>query len=370
MISTPRRFQSTQPLSLSSGKTLDSFEIAYETYGQLNDTKSNAILVCHALSGSSHAAFKSPDTNEAGWWDGLIGPNKALDTHRYFIICTNTIGSCKGSTGPTSINPNTQTPYGIDFPIITIDDMVRAQKQCIDSMGITQLHAVVGGSMGGMQALTWSTLFPTMMRQCVSIAATFQLTAPALAFGTVGRNAIMNDPEWNDGHYTPDSPPKTGLATARMIGHLTYLSPDSIQEKFGRRLQDKDHVEFKLNTEFQIESYLRYQGDKFVDQFDANAYLFLSRAMSYFDLAQTHGSFEKAFKPSQCSYLIMSISSDWLYPPSEIESLANNLLLLNKSVSYAQLESIYGHDAFLIEYSAMNQLIAPFLNQGDFENVS
>ncbi len=352
-------FQSTQPLNLKSGATLASFELAYETYGTLNAAGTNAIWVCHALTGSAHVAAHQ-HTTEKGWWEAMVGPGLAIDTNTYFVVCSTLLGSCKGSTGPTHTNPETGTPYGLDFPVLTIEDCVHAQKQLCDQLHISRLAAVVGPSMGGMQALQWAISYPEMLQKCVVIASSACLSPQALAFGMVGRNAIVSDSRFNDGNYADDVP-RTGLGIARMIGHITYLSQNSIQQKFGRKLQDKSTYGYEHSADFQVESYLNYQGDKFVDQFDANSYLYLSKMLSYFDLANEYGSLEAAFEQCKASFLFVSISSDWLYPTTQSKEMVRACMKRNKQVSFCEVQSDYGHDAFLIEPEPFAAVIAPFL---------
>lgn len=365
MISESQFFTSTTPLTLDSGEQLDTFTIAYETYGTLNEDKSNVIIICHALSGDAHAAFgRKDDPKKVGWWDGLIGPDKAIDTNTYFVIATNTIGSCLGSSGPTSINPKTQKPYALSFPVITIKDMVRAQHALITHLNIDRIKHVIGGSMGGMQAIEWAISYPKMVFSCVAIATTSKLSPQALAFGAVGRNAIISDPSWHKGNYSDhDTRPEKGLSIARMIGHITYLSEESMSQKFGRRLQKKDDYNYNFNAEFQVESYLQHQGDKFVNRFDANSYLYLSKAMSYFDLEKDYGSLENAFKVTLSKFLILSISSDWIYPASQSKEIAKTLMKFNRDVTYCEIDSPYGHDAFLIEIEKFSQVIKPYLEK-------
>jgi homoserine O-acetyltransferase len=353
-------FYPPHPLVLESGQTLGPITLAYETYGTLNADKSNVILVCHALSGDAHAAFgheQNPDY--IGWWDFMIGDGKPIDTSRYFVICSNVIGGCKGSTGPTSINPDTQQPYGITFPVITIGDMVHAQKRLLDHLEITSLAMVVGGSMGGMQALEWSILYPNMVKTCVPIACTAKLSPQALAFDVVGQQAIMVDPKWQQGHYQDQ--PEKGLSIARMIGHITYHSDESMHLKFGRKLQQKEDYGYNFTTDFQIESYLKYQGDKFVNRFDANSYLYITKAIDYFDLHKKYGSLEQAFQRTTCQFLVMSVQSDWLYKPGESKSFVHALMRLNKRVTYVELDSQWGHDAFLMEAEPIKQALSAFL---------
>ncbi|RAP33605.1 homoserine O-acetyltransferase [Candidatus Marinamargulisbacteria bacterium SCGC AG-410-N11] len=356
-------FKSNQPLILSSGNTLHNYDICYETYGTLNQEKNNAILICHALTGSAHAAAIDKESKSKGWWDSIIGPNKAIDTNRFFVICSNVIGSCKGSTGPASIDPRTEKIYKTNFPIITITDMVNAQYELIKHLEIPCLYAVIGGSMGGMQALSWSIKFPKHVNRCAAIACTSQISPQALSFATVGRYSITSDPNWNNGNYNETNPPLKGLATARMIGHITYLSQESMSKKFGRGLQKKADYGYKFKTDFQIESYLEYQGDKFVQSFDANSYLYLSKALSYFDLEKEYKTLSNAFKKTNCSFLIASISSDWLYPAENSQKMAKTLMKLNKDVTYCNIESPHGHDGFLIESEKLSNIIKPYLER-------
>lgn len=362
MVTSTLTFKSQTPLTLSSGETLPEFELAYETYGTLNEDKSNAILICHALSGDAHAGFESKE-GQKGWWFDFIGPGKTLDTDRFFVICSNTLGSCKGSTGPTSKRPDADQIYGLSFPVITIEDMVKAQVLLINHLTIDTLFTVIGPSMGGMQVLVWATHYPTRMKKCVVLASAAKLSEQALAFSAVGRNAILSDPNWNKGHYTDQKKPEKGLSIARMIGHITYLSEHSMSEKFGRRLQEKDDYGYNMNTDFQVESYLQYQGDKFVNRFDANAYLYLSKAMSYFDLTKHFSSLDDAFKDSRASFLILSITSDWLYPSKQSKEIAKALMRLNKEVSYCEIDTPYGHDSFLIDYKKFERMIKPFIER-------
>lgn len=371
-----------EPLPLDSGQILPRVTLAYETYGVLAPDRGNVILACHALSGDAHAAGWSDDPGAPsavdgvgadeqgitgrtglGWWDGMIGPGKAFDTDRYFVICSNTIGSCRGSTGPTSLNPLTGQPYATNFPVITVGDMVRAQRELLRLLEIPSLLAVSGGSLGGMQAIEWTVRYPEMVRGCIPIASAHRLAPMGLAWSAIGRNAITADPKWQGGRYSVDDPPVAGLAIARMVGHVTYLSAMSIAEKFGRRLQDRDDYSYSLETDFAVESYLRHQGDSFTRRFDPNSYLYLSRALSYFDLAKSHGngSLVAALAPVSARFLILSFSSDWLYPPSDSADLAAALRATGHSVIEEVIHSTYGHDAFLLEEAAQTALIRPFL---------
>ncbi len=348
-------------LILESGKKLKNTQIAYETYGKLNKEKSNAILVCHALSGDAHVAGWYEGDKKPGWWDIIIGPGKCLDTEKYFIICSNVIGGCKGSTGPSSINPETQKPYGLEFPIITIEDMVNAQKYLINSMGIQQLFSVVGGSMGGMQVLQWCVSYPEMVRSAIPIATSAYSSPQQIAFNEVGRRAILTDSNWNQGNYYDSTFPNNGLSLARMIAHITYLSNESMYQKFGRRLQDKEEYSFEFDTDFEVESYLHYQGDSFTKRFDANSYLYISKALDYFDLT-SEGSLANAFTGLKIKFLVISVDSDWLYPPSQAKEIVMALSANDIDVRYFEIKSSYGHDAFLIEAGQLNYLIGGFLS--------
>jgi homoserine O-acetyltransferase len=350
-------------LVLESGEKLGPVTVAYETYGRLNEDKANAILILHALSGDAHAAgYHGPGDRRPGWWDIMIGPGKAFDTDKYFVICSNCIGGCMGSTGPSSINPSTGKPYAMDFPILTIADMVRAQKALIDHLGIQKLLAVSGGSMGGMQVLEWATAYPEKLSSAIPIATTGHLSAQGISFNEVGRQAIMSDPDWNKGNYYGGSQPRRGLAIARMIGHITYLSDESMRRKFGRKLQDRKELSYDFLTDFQVESYLHHQGDIFTQRFDANSYLYITKAIDYFDLAEKgNGSLVRALSNAEADFLIIAFSSDWLYPPYQNKEIANALRANDLSVSFCVLESSYGHDAFLLEAEHQTHLISHFL---------
>lgn len=350
-----------QPLELECGQTLDNIEIAFETYGELNPAKTNAILVLHALSGDAHAAgYNTPGDRKPGWWDTLIGPGKAIDTQKYFIICSNVLGGCKGSTGPASTNPATGKPYGMDFPIITVSDMVNCQKHLVESFGITKLLCAIGGSLGGMQALQWAVSYPEMLKSVVPIATTSTLSAQSIAFNEVARHAIISDPNWNKGNYTADTMPSNGLALARMIGHITYLSKESMNLKFGRQLQDKPTYSYDFLTEFQVESYLHYQGDMFTKRFDANTYLYLTKAMDYFNLSENK-PLEEQFRGIAAKFLVIAFTTDWLFPPAQSKEIVKALRANNVACSYCELESPYGHDAFLLEKEHITHLISHFL---------
>lgn len=360
-IVTTELYHHPDPLILEGGEVLSSLTVAYETYGRLNRDKSNAILVCHALSGDAHAAGYHSRDDKPGWWDSVIGPKKAFDTDHYFVICSNVIGGCKGSTGPMSINPSTRKPYGADFPVITIGDVVHAQKILLEHLGITRLYAVAGGSMGGMQALQWTVEYPDAMKKAIIIAAAGYSTPQQIAFNEVGRRAILSDPNWNKGnYYASEEKPVQGLALARMVGHITYLSNESMHEKFGRALQGKDRVGFDFSAEFAIESYLHHQGDTFTKRFDANSYLFITKAIDYFDLTRD-GSLAKGLAGTKASFLVISISSDWLYPPSQSEEITAALAANGREVQFNEVKSNFGHDAFLLESGQMNHLMGRFL---------
>ncbi len=354
-------YSPSRDLILRGGEKLKDITIAYETYGKLNKEKSNAIMVCHALSGDAHVAGWHEGDRKPGWWDILIGPGKALDTDKYFIICSNVLGGCKGTTGPSSLNPETGKPYGLDFPIITIKDMVNVQKMLVDHLDIKQLFAVIGGSMGGMQVLQWCISYPDMVRMAIPIATSAYSSPQQIAFNEVGRQAIISDPKWNNGTYYNFEFPDEGLALARMIAHITYLSNESMYEKFGRRLQDKDEYSFEFSTDFQVESYLHYQGSSFTKRFDANTYLYITKAIDYFDLTE-NGSLADAFKNIKTKFLIISVDSDWLYPPSQNKEILMALSANDVDVSYIEIKSSYGHDAFLIEGGQLNYIIGNFFS--------
>lgn len=349
-------------LMLECGRELAPVTIAYETYGNLNPSRDNVIMVYHALSGDAHAAgYHSEEDKKPGWWDDMIGPGKAFDTNKYFVICSNFLGGCKGTTGPSSINPSTGKPYGTAFPVVTIEDMVKAQRRLIEHLGIKSILTVAGGSMGGMQAMQWAIDYPEMVKSCIVIASTSRLSAQGIAFNAVGRNAIISDPNWNNGNYYEQENPSLGLSIARMIGHITYLSEESMQEKFGRQLQDKSKLDFNFDINFQVESYLKYQGESFVDRFDANSYLYITKAMDYFDITAKYGSLTDAFKNSRAKFLVISFSSDWLFTPSQSKEIVRALMNVDKDVTYCDLESPYGHDAFLLEEKQQTKMIRGFL---------
>jgi homoserine O-acetyltransferase len=358
-------FAEKEPMRLDSGETLGPITLAYETYGRLNSDCSNAILILHALSGDAHAAgyhsFKNP---KAGWWDDCIGPGKAFDTNKYFIICSNVIGGCQGSTGPSSLNPATGKPYGLSFPVVTVGDMVRAQRHLIDYLGIEKLLAVAGGSMGGMQVLQWTVSYPERVRAALPLATTARHSPMLIAFSEVGRQAIYADPNWNGGDYYDKARPNAGLAVARMVGHITYLSEESMHQKFGRRLQERERFGYDFTTDFAIESYLRYNGNRFTERFDANSYLYVTKAMDYFDLSNDYGSLTNAFaRSTDITYLVVSFTSDWLYPTYHSKELVSALTAVGADVTYCNLKSTWGHDAFLLEVETMTSLISDFLER-------
>ena len=351
------------PMPLDCGTTISNFNMAYCTYGTLNNDKSNAILVCHALTGDQFAASRQPVTGKDGWWEQMIGPGKVLNTDRYFVICTNVLGGCMGTTGPKDIDPNTDKPYGLDFPIITIGDMVRAQALLQDYFEIKSWFSVVGGSMGGMQTLQWASAYPERCFTAIPIACAARHSAQNIAFHEVGRQAVMADPNWQGGaYYATDIQPTAGLAVARMAAHVTYLSEAALHRKFGRNLQDRDNLTYGFDADFQVESYLRYQGINFVDRFDANSYLYITRAMDYFDLAQDHGgSLAAAFEGTKTRFCVVSFSSDWLFPTTENREVVHALIAAAANVSFVEVETDKGHDAFLLDTPEMFKTIQGFL---------
>ncbi|NPV07663.1 MAG: homoserine O-acetyltransferase [Anaerolineae bacterium] len=358
-----RLFEPPNELRLDSGEKLGPITVAYETYGELNADRSNAIMLCHALSGDAHAAGRhSPDDAKPGWWDDMVGPGKGFDTSRYFVICANVIGGCMGTTGPSSINPRTGRPYGLAFPVVTVADMVRVHRELLRHLGIESLLSVSGGSMGGMQVLQWAVDYPDVVRSAIPIATAAQQSAQGIAFDVVGRRAIMSDPKWRGGNYYAfNDPPVDGLALARMVGHITYLSELSMRRKFGRRLQDRERYGYDFATEFQVESYLYYQGDKFTERFDANTYLYITKAIDYFDLTNGKASLVEAFRGVRAKFLVIAFSSDWLYLPSQSREIVSALKANDVDVSYCEIESDYGHDAFLLEVEEQESLIRNFL---------
>ena len=352
MIVTAQKARFTEPLKLKGGATLPEFEIAYETYGELNAARSNAVLVCHALNASHHVAGTyADDPDNVGWWDNMVGPGKPLDTRRFFVIGSNYIGSCFGSTGPTSPNPATGKPWGADFPVVTVEDWVAAQARLADHLGIGQFAAVMGGSIGAMQALQWSLSFPRRVRHAIVIAATPQLSAQNIAFNEVARQAIMTDPDFHGGHYYErGTVPRRGLRIARMIGHITYLSDDAMMEKFGRALRGKNAPGYDFDVDFEIESYLRHQGDKFADYFDANTYLRITKALDYYDpAADFGGDLAAAMARAQANFLIISFTSDWRFASARSREIVKALLDSRRVLSYLEIDAPQGHDAFLMD---------------------
>ena len=345
---------------LAGGAVLPELTIAYETYGKLNANRTNAILICHALTGDQHVASAHPRTGKPGWWTRLVGPGKPVDPEHWFVICANVLGGCMGSTGPSSIDPRDGRAYAMRFPVITIFDMVAAQARLLDHLGVERLAAVIGGSMGGMQALSWAVQYPQRVDKVVAIATAARHSAQNIAFHEVGRQAIMADPRWLGGDYT--APPAAGLAVARMAAHITYLSEEGLTEKFGRRLQNRSAVSFGFDADFQVESYLRHQGLSFVERFDANSYLYITRAMDYFDLAEPYdGNLARAFAGVQSRFCVISFTSDWLYPTSESRRIVKALNAAGAPVSFVELESPFGHDAFLLDAPEMNRVVGGFL---------
>ena len=345
---------------LESGAVLPELKIAYETYGKLNKSKNNAILICHALSGDAHAAGYHSGETKPGWWDDMIGPEKAFDTNKYFVICSNIIGGCKGSSGPNAINPSTGKPYGLSFPIVSVLDMVNAQRKLLEFLKVKNLLSVCGGSMGGMQALQWAVSYPDEVVSCIPIATTYKHSAQQIAFDEVGRQAIMADPAWNGGDYYEKTHPSAGLAVARMIGHITYMSNESMEQKFGRILK-KEELGYEFSTEFEVEGYLRYRGDNFVKRFDANSYLYITKAMDYFDLQKDQKLYH-AFKDGKTRFLAIAFSSDWLYPPPQSKEIVKALKMNGRDVTYCEVSSDCGHDAFLLEFAEETKLIKHFLD--------
>jgi len=350
--------------SLESGEKLKNLKIAFKTFGKLNSEKSNGILVCHALTGDQYVTGTNPITKKDGWWSRMVGPDKPIDTNKFFVICSNVIGGCAGSTGPKELNEDKNIIYGGEFPSVTIKDMVKAQSLLVDALNISKLFSVIGGSMGAMQALQWAIDFPEKISNIIHIAGALKHSAQNIAFHEVGRQAIMNDPVWKKGTYSDNSErPERGLSVARMIAHITYLSEDAMHRKFGRKLQSRDIISFGFDADFQVESYLRYQGKSFVERFDANSYLYLTRAMDYFDYDET---FNKKIEFSQNSndhlkYLIVSFTSDWLFPTQESKIIVNNLNQLSKQVSFLEIETDKGHDSFLLDEPQLDTLINGFL---------
>jgi homoserine O-acetyltransferase len=348
-------------LVLRGGARLGPVTVAYETYGRLNAAGSNAILIVHAFTGDAHAAFYHKGDAKPGWWDDMIGPGKSFDTDKYFIICSNVLGSCRGTTGPASIDPAAGKPYGLSFPVITIQDMVTVQKALVDRLGIRKLLSVAGGSMGGMQAAAWAVMYPEMMHSVIIIAACHRHTAQQIAFHEVGRQAVMADPDWNNGDYYGRSTPKRGLAVARMIGHITYMSEASMEQKFGRRLARKGVLGYNFDKEFEVEGYLEYRGQSFTERFDPNSYMYLTKAMDYFDLTEGAVKLSEVFRNVKADFFIISFTSDWLYPSYQSQAMVRALKANDVEVSYVELTSGYGHDAFLVEIEEQSRAVSNYL---------
>ena len=356
-------FGADRPLKLDAGVELAPFQIAYRTYGTLNAERSNAVLICHALTGDQHVASENPVTRKPGWWETMVGRGRPIDTERYFVICPNVVGACMGTTGPASTNPQTSAPWGLDFPVITVRDMVRAQAMLLDELKIDSLFAVAGGSMGGMQVLQWAASYPQRVFAALPIACSTRHSAQNIAFHEVGRQAVMADPEWRLGRYLVEhANPRRGLAVARMGAHITYLSDAALHRKFGRKFQDREKVTFSFDADFEVESYLRYQGSTFVDRFDANSYLYLTRAMDYFDLAADYdGVVANAFKGTPTRFCVISFTSDWLFPTSDSRAIVHALNAGGARVSFAEIETDKGHDAFLLDEPELFAIVRGFL---------
>tara|TARA_B100000965_G_C19564082_1_gene745968 strand:- start:640 stop:1770 length:1131 start_codon:yes stop_codon:yes gene_type:complete len=351
-----------EELHLDSGKSISNFQIAYQTYGRLNQKKSNAILICHALTGDQFPAEESPITKKNGWWDLMVGPNKPIDTNKYFVICSNVLGGCVGTTGPNDINPETSNIYGLDFPTITIRDMVKVQKILIDELKIKKLLSVIGGSMGAMQVLQWAATFPESVKSIISIAGSLKHSAQNIAFDEAGRQSIMLDPKWHNGRYLDKKEkPENGLSVARMIAHITYLSEKAFQNKFGRNLQEKKDLSFGFGIDFQVESYLRYQGRSFVDRFDANSYLYMTRAMDYFDVLEEIKQNRDKIIKNEIRFLVLSFTSDWLFPTKESKEIVSLLNSIGSNVSFAEVVSDRGHDSFLLDVPQFFRVSEGFL---------
>jgi homoserine O-acetyltransferase len=352
-----------ESLLLDSGEELKSLQIAYKTFGVLNEDKSNVVIICHALTGDQYVIGHNPITGKGGWWELMVGSGKAIDTDKFFVICPNALGGCAGTTGPSSINPETGIPYGLDFPVITIPDMVRAQAMLLDSLRIKKLLAAIGGSMGGMQALCWAALYPDRVAGCVPIATTWRHSAQNIAFHEVGRQAIMADPAWNKGRYYEEkNHPAAGLGVARMAAHITYMSEKTLTERFGRNLQDREKVGFGFDADFQIESYLRHQGITFVDRYDANSYLYITRATDYYDLSAGYESLSEAFQGTKARFCVLSFDTDWLYTTQESRTIVRALNAARAHVSFADLSMDKGHDSFLLDCPEMFEMVSGFLN--------
>ena len=363
----PDRGQTTAlrdvPFRLANGAVLEEVHVGWQAYGTLNEDKSNVVLVCHALTGDQHAADPHPLTKKPGWWEIMIGPGKVIDTDKYYVICTNTLGSCMGTTGPIEVNPELSRPWGVDFPVITIGDMVRVQAAFLDQLGIGQVFCVIGGSMGGMQVLEWAARFPERVFSAIPIATAARHSAQNIAFHEVGRQAIMADPNWQGGaYYDTGRSPDAGLSVARMAAHITYMSEASLHDKFGRELQDRESITYGFDADFQVESYLRHQGISFVDRFDANSYLYITRAMDYFDIAADHGgTLATAFQGTQTRFCVISFTSDWLFPTAESRDIVRALNAAAADVSFVEIETDKGHDAFLLDEPEMHEILRGFL---------
>ncbi len=364
---TPQRQSFSEPLTLASGRCLENYELVYETYGELNSERSNAVLICHALSGDHHSAgYHSEQDDKPGWWELYIGPGKPIDTRKFFVICPNNLGGCSGSTGPRSINPATGQCWGAQFPVLRVRDWVNSQAKLADAMGIERFAAVIGGSLGGMQAMRWALEYPDRIGHCIAIASALKLSAQNLAFNEVARRAITSDPGFNQGDYlSQQSLPRDGLALARMIGHITYLSNDLMGEKFGRELRSGSFaLGQESDIEFQVQSYLRYQGERFSASFDANTYILMTRALDYFDLAREYGDDPvAAFRQAQCKFLVLTFSTDWRFPPQRSREIVDALLAAHMAVSYAEIDSNLGHDAFLLPNVRYQQIFSNYMNR-------
>jgi homoserine O-acetyltransferase/O-succinyltransferase len=358
------RFGADQPLKLDAGVALSPFQVAYQTYGTLDAGRRNTVLVCHALTGDQHVFNRHPVTDKPGWWETMIGPGKPIDTERYFVVCANVLGACMGTTGPASTHPVTGMPWGLEFPVITIRDMVRAQATLLDHLGIDMVFAVVGGSMGGMQVLQWAASYPERVFAALPIACATRHSAQNIAFHEVGRQAVMADPDWRAGRYYAEGvSPRRGLAVARMGAHITYLSDAALHRKFGRKFQDRANPTFSFDADFEVESYLRHQGSSFVERFDANSYLYLTRAMDYFDLAADYGGvLANAFKATKTRFCVISFTSDWLFPTSESREIVHTLNAAGARVSFAEITTDKGHDAFLLDEPELIQIVGGFLD--------
>jgi homoserine O-acetyltransferase len=348
-------------LVLEGGKRFGPVTVQYETYGKLNADRSNAVLIVHALSGDANVAGLHHAEAKPGWWDPMIGPGRWIDTDRYFVLCSNSLGGCQGTTGPNSIDPATGKHYGLRFPVITVEDMVNVQARLLDHLGIEKAMCVIGGSMGGMKVMQWATSYPERIASAVVIGSTARLSPQSIAFNAVGRHAIMSDPNFNGGDYYDGEPPAVGLAIARMIGHITYLSDESMHGKFGRTLKDTEDYRYEFGVEFEVESYLRYQGERFIERFDPNSYLYISKAMDYFDLPRKYGSLREAFEKTRAKFLVVSYSSDWLFPTYQSKEIVAALTELDRDVTFIELVSAAGHDSFLVDVDQIGRVVKGFL---------